>query len=79
MCLVVQEFLRLADDMMEGRPTESGPTPPNMIQNQWSFLPPVVIDTAPFGMFHPCLSSFLQLALRQLLLQLAYIKLPSAP
>ena len=46
---VVQEFLRLADDMMAGRPTDSGPTPPNMIQNQWSFLPPVVIDTAPIG------------------------------
>lgn len=44
-----QEFLRLADDMMAGRPTDSGPTPPNMIQNQWSFLPPVVIDTAPIG------------------------------
>lgn len=34
---------------MGGRPTESGPTPPNMIKNQWSFLPPVVIDTAPIG------------------------------
>ncbi|KAL3142319.1 hypothetical protein ABBQ38_002661 [Trebouxia sp. C0009 RCD-2024] len=45
----IQEFLRLADDMMGGRPTESGPTPPNMIKNQWSFLPPVVIDTAPIG------------------------------
>lgn len=45
----IQEFLRLADDMIQGKPTESGPTPPNMIKNQWSFLPPVVIDTAPLG------------------------------
>lgn len=45
----IQEFSRLADDMMQGRPTESGPTPPNMIKNQWSFLPPVIIDTAPIG------------------------------
>jgi len=45
----VQEFSRLADDMMQGRPTQSGPTPPNMIKNQWSFLPPVIIDTAPIG------------------------------
>nr|QOL01216.1 putative extracellular protein TR9_024 [Trebouxia lynnae] len=45
----IQEFLRLADDMAGGRPTDSGPTPPNMIKNQWSFLPPVVIDTAPIG------------------------------
>lgn len=45
----MQEFSRLADDMMQGRPTESGPTPPNMIKNQWSFLPPVIIDTAPIG------------------------------
>lgn len=45
----IQEFSRLADDMMQGKPTESGPTPPNMIRNQWSFLPPVIIDTAPIG------------------------------
>lgn len=61
LCLELQEFLRLADDMMGGRPTESGPTPPNMIKNQWSFLPPVVIDTAPFGKFPPLpVVSFLQ-------------------
>jgi neutral ceramidase len=45
----IQEFSRLAGDMMSGRPTASGPTPPNMIHKQWSFLPPVVIDTAPIG------------------------------
>ena len=49
----------MADDMMQGRPTKSGPTPPNMIKNQWSFLPPVVIDTAPFGTVSPCLSTLL--------------------
>ncbi len=49
----MQEFSRLADDMMQGRPTESGPTPPNMIKNQWSFLPPVIIDTAPIGETSP--------------------------
>ncbi len=49
----MQEFSRLADDMMQGRPTQSGPTPPNMIKNQWSFLPPVIIDTAPMGNLTP--------------------------
>ena len=49
----MQEFSRLADDMMQGRPTESGPTPPNMIKNQWSFLPPVIIDTAPISDLTP--------------------------
>ena len=34
---------------MENRATEPGPRPPNMIDQQWSFLTPVVLDTVPSG------------------------------
>ena len=34
---------------MENRATEPGPSPPNMIDQQWSFLTPVVLDTVPSG------------------------------
>ena len=35
--------------MMQGKATDAGPMPPNLIPEQWSFLPPVVLDTVPFG------------------------------
>ena len=44
-----QEFLRLSKAMMENRATEPGPSPPDMIDQQWSFLTPVVLDTVPSG------------------------------
>ena len=45
----LQEFSSLADAMMQGKATDAGPMPPNLIPEQWSFLPPVVLDTVPFG------------------------------
>ena len=35
--------------MVEGRDSETGPQPPNLVPRQWSLLPPVVIDSTPFG------------------------------
>ena len=45
----LQAFRRLAGDMVEGRDSETGPQPPNLVPRQWSLLPPVVIDSTPFG------------------------------
>lgn len=45
----LQAFRRLAGDMVEGRDSEAGPQPPNLVPRQWSLLPPVVIDSTPFG------------------------------
>ena len=44
-----QEFGRLASAMVENRASEPGPRPPNMIDAQWSFLGPVVLDSVPGG------------------------------
>lgn len=44
-----QEFSRLADAMVANRATEAGPRPPNMIDAQWSFLGPVVLDSVSGG------------------------------
>jgi len=44
-----QEFLRLAGDMVDNRETPTGPSPPNLLPRQWSFLGPVVLDTVPHG------------------------------
>ncbi len=49
--LIAQEFLRLADSMVSGTAIEAGPQPPYLVDKQWSFLPPVVIDTAPWGIY----------------------------
>ena len=38
--------------MVENRASEPGPQPPNMIDLQWSFLGPVVLDSVPGGA-HP--------------------------
>lgn len=50
-CLIffLQEFSRLAEAMVNGRSTAPGPSPPNMINQQWSFLGPVVLDSVPSG------------------------------
>jgi hypothetical protein len=45
----LQAFRRLAGDMVDGRDSEAGPQPPNLVPRQWSLLPPVVIDSTPFG------------------------------
>ena len=49
LCALLQEFMKLADEMMEGAPVEEGPHPPNLIDQQLSFLPGVVVDWAPSG------------------------------
>mmetsp|Transcript_14122 Transcript_14122/g.42621 ORF Transcript_14122/g.42621 Transcript_14122/m.42621 type:complete len:771 (+) Transcript_14122:129-2441(+) len=45
----IQEFRKLAEAMVDGRTTPPGPLPPNLVPKQWSLLPPVVIDSTPFG------------------------------
>ncbi|KAK9901622.1 hypothetical protein WJX75_005298 [Coccomyxa subellipsoidea] len=45
----IQEFSRLADAMVGRKATPPGPSPPNMIDAQWSFLGPVVLDSVPNG------------------------------
>ena len=35
--------------LFQGMPSPKGPTPPNLLDKQLSFLPPVVFDHAPFG------------------------------
>lgn len=39
----------MADAMVAGEQTPPGPQPPYMVSKQWSLLPPVIIDSAPFG------------------------------
>ncbi|KXZ50831.1 hypothetical protein GPECTOR_15g517 [Gonium pectorale] len=45
----LQEFLRLADAMIEGRPVASGVRPPDLQAKQVSLLAPVVLDWVPPG------------------------------
>ena len=45
----MQEFRRLVADMAAGRPSAPGPQPPDLLDRQWSLLPPVVIDAVPSG------------------------------
>lgn len=45
----MQEFRTLAGEMLEDAPIISGPSPPNLISKQLSFLPGVFADLAPIG------------------------------
>ncbi|KAK9816671.1 hypothetical protein WJX72_003530 [[Myrmecia] bisecta] len=45
----IQELSKLAQAMITGTPTEAGPAPPNLVDKQWSFLGPVVLDSTPHG------------------------------
>ncbi|XP_061167886.1 uncharacterized protein LOC133176834 [Saccostrea echinata] len=45
----IQEFNKLAVALAKGTPAPPGPTPPNLMDRQLSFLPPVIFDHAPFG------------------------------
>ena len=47
--ILLQEFRRLAGAMVEGKASAPGPRPPNLVSRQWSLLPPVIIDSTPFG------------------------------
>ncbi|XP_078579899.1 neutral ceramidase B-like isoform X1 [Branchiostoma floridae x Branchiostoma japonicum] len=42
-----QLFSQLAEDMVMEESIEVGPSPPNLLSRQLSFLPPVVMDTTP--------------------------------
>lgn len=45
----IQEFRKLAHALVEDEVTHPGPQPPYLVPKQWSLLPPVVIDSTPFG------------------------------
>ncbi|XP_069125052.1 uncharacterized protein [Argopecten irradians] len=59
----IQELLVLADNMTKNEPSALGPNPPNLISEEWSFVPPVVYDfsTKGFGtLLEPLASSYKQ-------------------
>ncbi|KAI4306673.1 hypothetical protein L6164_029930 [Bauhinia variegata] len=45
----IQEFKKLASALISGSTVEPGPQPLNLLDNQMSFLPPVVVDETPIG------------------------------
>lgn len=45
----IQEFQKLANALLSGKPVESGPQPPDLLAKQISFLTPVVMDATPAG------------------------------
>eukprot|EP01018_Ginkgo_biloba_P019727 Gb_09001 [translate_table: standard] len=45
----IQEFKKLAKSMVEGTEVNAGPSPPDLLDKQISFLPPVVVDMTPVG------------------------------
>ncbi|XP_057727007.1 neutral ceramidase 1-like [Arachis stenosperma] len=45
----IQEFKKLAKALISGEPVEPGPQPPDLLDKQISFLPPVVVDGTPHG------------------------------
>lgn len=45
----IQEFRSLADCMIHGTKCSKGPAPPDMLADQWSLVPGVVVDATPFG------------------------------
>ena len=45
----IQEFKKLASAMVNGSNVDQGPTPPDLLDQQISLLPPVVSDMTPVG------------------------------
>jgi len=45
----IQEFKSLASCMIYSQDCESGPAPPNLLADQWSLVPGVVMDAVPLG------------------------------
>ncbi|KAK9734779.1 hypothetical protein RND81_04G163000 [Saponaria officinalis] len=45
----IQEFQMLAKAIIQGQTINPGPQPPDLLNKQLSFLPPVILDTAPLG------------------------------
>ncbi|GAB4860059.1 Neutral ceramidase 1 [Ancistrocladus abbreviatus] len=45
----IQEFKKLASSLIGGKTVEPGPQPPDLLDKQMGFLPPVIVDTTPAG------------------------------
>ncbi|KAH6766234.1 Neutral/alkaline non-lysosomal ceramidase [Perilla frutescens var. hirtella] len=45
----IQEFQLLAIALINGKPVESGPQPPDLLDKKISLLTPVVMDATPIG------------------------------
>ncbi|GLJ24015.1 hypothetical protein SUGI_0457480 [Cryptomeria japonica] len=45
----IQEFRKLAKSMIDGEKVDSGLSPPDLLDKQISFLPPVIVDLTPSG------------------------------
>lgn len=45
----IQEFGKLADCMASNLECDAGPSPPNLINDQWSLVPGVITDSVPAG------------------------------
>ncbi|PVD38057.1 hypothetical protein C0Q70_00667 [Pomacea canaliculata] len=45
----IQNFEILAEALAKGKPVSLGPNPPNLLGQQWSFLPGVLFDSSPVG------------------------------
>lgn len=45
----IQEFTKLAKALVNGKPVEPGPQPPDLLDKQISLLTPVVVDATPIG------------------------------
>ncbi|KAH6836612.1 Neutral/alkaline non-lysosomal ceramidase [Perilla frutescens var. hirtella] len=45
----IQEFQKLAAALINGKPVENGPQPPDLLDKQISLLTPVVMDATPIG------------------------------
>lgn len=45
----IQEFKKLATALIQGQSIEPGPQPPDLLDKQLSFLPPVILDLTPLG------------------------------
>ncbi|KAH6814545.1 Neutral/alkaline non-lysosomal ceramidase, partial [Perilla frutescens var. frutescens] len=45
----IQEFQKLATALINGKPVENGPQPPDLLDKQISLLTPVVMDATPIG------------------------------
>ncbi|WOG89122.1 hypothetical protein DCAR_0208358 [Daucus carota subsp. sativus] len=45
----IQEFQKLAKALVNGKPVEPGPQPPDLLDKQISLLTPVVVDSTPLG------------------------------
>ncbi|RWS07085.1 neutral ceramidase-like protein [Dinothrombium tinctorium] len=45
----IQQFMKLARNLLNGSEIELGPTPPNLLSKQISLKPGVVFDSAPYG------------------------------